>query len=221
MFRMFEGWTLMDWVNNSVYLFQAIVALYGVYCAVVVWSRVAQKRFPSYDSQSQFLDALEVPLARGDFDQAAQLCEGDRRAVCQLSFMALINRKLGVQKVKDMLLDHFQREVLSDLEYRTTGINIAIKIEPMLGLLGTVLGMMQAFGKLAAAESVKATDLAHDISFALITTCVGLTIAIPLMVILTAINVRMRKMQELVTIGLARFLESFTHAMKMAAKRGK
>ena len=193
MFRMFAGWELMDWVNNSVYFFQAIVALYGVYCAVVVWTRVAQKRFSSYDAQSQFLDALEVPLARGDFDQAAQLCEGDRRAVCQLSYLAIINRKLGFQKVKDMLLDNFQREVLSDLEYRTSGINIAIKIEPMLGLLGTVLGMMQAFGKLAAAESVKATDLASDISFALITTCVGLTIAIPLMIILTAINVRLKK----------------------------
>ena len=91
----------------------------------------------------------------------------------------------------------------------------------MLGLLGTVLGMMQAFGKLAAAESVKATDLASDISFALITTCVGLTIAIPLMIILTAINVRLKKMQELVTIGLSRFLESFQHAMKIAAQRGK
>ncbi len=213
--------TFMDIVNNSVYVAQAIVAIYGTYCAVVVFTRINQKRFKTYDGQSQFLDILEEPLSKGDFESAQQICEGDRRAIVQLGYMAIVNRKLGLRKVKELVLDYFQREVLSDMEHRLSGVNIAIKTEPMLGLLGTVLGMMQAFGKLAVSESVKAEDLANDISFALITTCVGLTIAIPLMFALTMINVRMRRMEELVTNGLGRFFEIFQLAMTTSSRQGK
>ena len=141
------------------------------------------------------------------------------RAIVQLGYMAIINRKLGIKKVKELVLEFFQREILSDLEHRISGINIAIKTEPMLGLLGTVLGMMQAFGKLALAESVKAEDLASDISFALVTTCVGLTISIPLMFILTAINVRMRKMEELVTTGMNRFFDIYQRGVTNNPKK--
>lgn len=211
--------TFMTFVNNSVYFFQAIVAIWGTYCAMVIFTRIQQKRFKSYDGQTQFLDVLEEPLARGDFDTAQQICEGDNRAIVQLGYMAIINRALGIKKVKEMVLEYFQREVLSDLEHRISGINIAIKTEPMLGLLGTVLGMMQAFGKLALAESVKAEDLASDISFALVTTCVGLTISIPLMFILTAINVRMRKMEELVATGMNRFFEIYQRGMSNSPKK--
>ena len=213
--------TFMDIVNNSVYFVQAVVAIYGTYCAVVILTRIQQKRFKTYDGQSQFLDVLEEPLARGDFDAAQQICEDDRRAIVQLGYMAIVNRKLGLAKVRDLVLDYFQREVLSDLERRLSGINIAIKTEPMLGLLGTVLGMMQAFGKLAVAESVKAEDLASDISFALITTCVGLVIAIPLMLVLTAINVRMRAMQDLVANGLGRFFEIFQLGLAAGSRHRK
>jgi len=213
--------TFMDIVNNSVYFFQAVVAIYGTYCAVVVFTRIQQKRFKTFDGQSQFLDVLEEPLARGDFDSAQQICDGDRRAVVQLGYMAIVNRKLGLKKVRDLVMDYFQREVLADLERRISGINIAIKTEPMLGLLGTVLGMMQAFGKLAVAESVKAEDLAHDISFALITTCVGLTISIPLMFVLTATNVRMRSMQDLVANGMGRFFEMYHQGLSAGARHGR
>jgi hypothetical protein len=83
----------------------------------------------------------------------------------------------------------------------------------MLGLLGTVLGMMGAFGKLATAENVKPENLAGDIMLALITTAVGLVIAIPLILGLTVINVNIRRMEDLVTLGTTRFFESFRMAM--------
>jgi len=211
--------TVMDFVNNSVYGFQAIVAIWGFYCVVVVWMRTGQKRFKSFDLQTQFLDALDEPLRKGDFDSAMQLCEGDRRAVCQLAFLAMSNRKEGYAKVKAQVIETFQRDVLSDLEHRLVGVNTAIKIEPMMGLLGTVLGMMAAFGKLAAAESVKAEALAEDISFALITTAVGLAVSIPLMFALAKINVRIRKMEDLIASGLSRFFESFKTGLEAGARR--
>jgi len=89
-----------------------------------------------------------------------------------------------------------------------------IKSAPMLGLFGTVLGMMGAFSKLASRENVDPTMLADDISLALITTALGLAIAIPLVLATASINVRIRKLEDLVGSGLTRFLESFKTALR-------
>jgi biopolymer transport protein ExbB/TolQ len=67
---------------------------------------------------------------------------------------------------------------------------------------------MGAFAKLATAENVKPDQLASDISLALITTAGGLAIAIPLVISMASINVRIRKMEDLAISGLTRVLES-------------
>lgn len=214
----YEG--LVTYVGNATYGAQAIVALWGAYCVVMVWRRVAQKRFRSEDTQIEFLTMVEEPLERGDFDAASEVCEGDVRAVPQLAQLAIANRNLGFSKVRQIVVDRFQRDLMADLEYRVSWINMVIKSEPMLGLFGTVLGMMGAFAKLAAAESVKPTDLANDISVALITTAIGLAVAIPLGIALAAINVRIRKMEDLVISGLTHVLESLRNGLETRGRRG-
>jgi biopolymer transport protein ExbB/TolQ len=61
---------------------------------------------------------------------------------------------------------------------------------------------------------VKPDQLASDISVALVTTASGLAIAIPLVICVTMINVRIRKMEDLVSAGLTRFLDSFRTVLK-------
>ncbi len=191
------------------YVALALVALWGAFCVVMVWNRVREKRFRNEDQQSEFLDALDDPMVNGDFDAAADLLETDKRAMSQLALLAIINRDIGYSKVRQLLVDRFQRDVLADLEYRLSWVNTVIKSAPMIGLLGTVMGMMGAFKTLASNDSVKPAQLAGDISFALVTTACGLAIAIPLLLATASINVRIRKMEDLVAAGLTRFLDSF------------
>ena len=195
-----------------IYIVMFFIALWGAYCVVMVWSRVRQKQFSSEEAQNVFLEAIEDPLSRGDFDEAGELCEGDRRAMCQLSQLAVQNRKIGFAKVKQLVADRFQRDVLQDLEYRLSWVITVIKAAPMIGLLGTVLGMMGAFAKLAGSKTVEADKLAQDIQFALITTACGLAIAIPLVLCTAFINVRIKKMEDLVAYGLNQFMEIFREA---------
>jgi biopolymer transport protein ExbB/TolQ len=211
---------VFDIVANTIYFVLAAVALWGAYCVVMVWARVAQKRFRSEDAQSEFLDALDEPMAKGDFDGAGEMLEGDPRAISQLALLAIVNRRIGFTKVRQLLLDRFQRDVLADLEYRLSWVNTVIKSAPMVGLFGTVIGMMGAFSKLATAENVKPEELADNISVALITTACGLAIAIPLILCTAYINIRIRRMEELVGAGLSRFLESFRAALHKS-KAGK
>lgn len=214
----YEG--LVTHVGNATYAAQAIVALWGAYCVVMVWRRVAQKRFRDEESQIEFLTAMEEPLERGDYDAASAICEGDPRVVPQLTHLAITNRNLGFSKVRQIVVDRFQRDLMADLEYRISWINMVIKSEPMLGLFGTVLGMMGAFAKLAAAETVKPTELAADISLALITTAIGLAVAIPLGIAMAAINVRIKGMEDLAISGLTHVLESLRSGMESRGRRG-
>lgn len=192
-----------------IYCALALIALWGAFCVIVVWRRVAQARFRNEEEQIQFLDALEESLASGDFEAAAELCDGDPRAMPRLAHLAIGNREIGYGKVRALLIERFQRDVLSDLEYRLSWVYTVIKSAPMVGLLGTVVGMMGAFAKLGAMENVAASALAQDIMMALITTACGLTIAIPLVFSTAAINVRIGKMEDLVSSALTRFLEVF------------
>jgi biopolymer transport protein ExbB/TolQ len=210
---------LYTFIGNLTYAAQAIVAFWGTFCVIVVWRRIREKRFKSEDAQNAFLGEVGRSLSKGDFDAAASQCDGDPRAVPQLSLVAILNRNLGFAKVRQLLQDRFQRDIMTDLDHRLTWVHTVIKTAPMLGLFGTVLGMMGAFGKLAAAERVNPTELASDISLALITTAIGLTTAIPLMVCVASINIRIRQMEELVAAGLNQFLEMFQAALNINARR--
>jgi len=201
--------TITGIAATIIYVVLVLVALWGAFCVAMVWLRVAQKRFRNEAEQNEFLAALDEPVAAGDFALAAELIEGDQRAISQLATLAIENRNAGFAQVRQLLVDRFQRDILADLEYRLTWVNTVIKAAPMVGLLGTVVGMMGAFAKLAAEENVKPDALANDISVALITTASGLAIAIPLVFCVASINVRIRKMEDLVAAGLAHFFETF------------
>ncbi len=208
-------------ISNSVYVALAIDALWGAYCIVVVYMRIGQQRFRNEQQQAESLDKVDAALQKGDYDTVQMESEGDRRAVAQLAALSAANRDLPPDHLQDLLVDRFQRDVMADLEHRVSWINNVIKTAPMLGLLGTVLGMMAAFGKLAANKSVQADQLASDISFALITTAIGLAIAIPGTIAVASINVRIRKMEDLVSAGLARLLEIFGDAARRASTRSR
>lgn len=208
-------------LGQLMYVALAMVALWGAFCVVMVWNRVREKRFRNEDQQAEFLDALEEPVTRGDFEAAGEMLEADKRAMSQLALLAIVNRNIGYDKVRQLVVDRFQRDVLADLEYRLSWVNTVIKSAPMMGLLGTVMGMMGAFKTLASNETVKPAQLAGDISFALITTACGLAIAIPLLLATASINVRIRKMEDLVAAGLTRFLDSFRAGLATNASRRK
>ena len=201
--------TLTTMIGNLAYVALASLALWGAFCIVMIWARVGQKRFRNEVEQTEFLDAVDASLSKGRYEEATQICDGDPRAMCQLAWFAITNRKSGFEKVRLMVMDRFQRDILADLEYRLSWVNTVIKSAPMVGLFGTVIGMMGAFAKLATGDSVDPGELADDISVALITTASGLAIAIPLVLCVTMINVRISKMEDLVSSGLTRFLESF------------
>ena len=89
----------------------------------------------------------------------------------------------------------------------------------MMGLLGTVTGMIAAFGKIeqqSASGSLDPGALAGDISFALFTTAAGLLIALPLVLAGNMVNIQIGKLQDSVQEHLGIFLEDLDEATGVA-----
>lgn len=198
-----------------VYVALAVLALWGAYCAVMVWRRVGQVRFVDEEDQEEFIVELDGHIGRGDFDGAVELCEDDRRALPQLAIYAVEHREQGAARVQRRLWERFQQDIMADIEHRMSWVATVAKSAPMIGLFGTVLGMMGAFEKLSG-EQPDPRAMAQTIMFALITTACGLAIAVPLVIVSNSINVRLRKMEDLVTLGLTRLAESIKAALSRA-----
>jgi biopolymer transport protein ExbB len=204
---------IFNWVGFLCYFALAGVALWGAYFVVLVLSRINALRFKSEDLQDNFLDSIEPALRSGDFEAVEAACAGNKRALPMMIHMGCLNRKMGFAKMQQYVLDRFQRDVLGDLDVKIAWVVTVIKTAPMLGLFGTVVGMMGAFGKLAGAKNVNPTDLAGDIRVALETTAIGLSIAIPLVMCMASITNRVRVLQDLVGAGLNRFFDAFREGL--------
>jgi biopolymer transport protein ExbB len=213
---------IIDFFSNLIYPLQAITALQGAYLCVVVFRRIAQKRFRSGAAEDEFLGEVRGMLQQKRLDAVAELCDSPpywSKAVPQLILVALQNKDRPVAKLRQMLAERFEQDILADLENRVAWINTVVKVAPMLGLQGTVLGMIAAFAKIASAgkTGVDPTQLAQDISFALFTTAIGLLVAVPLVMALAAIHVRQGKLQDSVQYMLGTFLEDFDACQQKAS----
>jgi biopolymer transport protein ExbB len=149
------------------------------------------------------------------------MCETDQRALPQLALAAIENRDLGESQLRQLIAELLQRNILADLESRLSWVATVIKSGPLLGLFGTVLGMMAAFGRIGSGQRVDQKQIAYDISIALICTAMGLMTAIPFTYMLANLNIRVRTLQDSLSSGMTRFLEYFKDAAVRLPGPGK
>jgi len=196
-------------MGDACYGFLALNFLWGLYCVIMAFRRLWQLGFANRQKQNEFLEELMTKLQARQYTAAAEMTQDDQRALPQLAHVAIVNRTIGYDPLRQLLTELLQHDVLGELEYRTGWIATTIKSGPLLGLFGTVLGMMAAFGRIGSGVKVNPEMIAKDISIALICTAMGLATAIPFNFMLSAINVRIRLLQESLASGVVRILEHF------------
>lgn len=124
------------------------------------------------------LDALARHLEAGDVARAGQLCREQPSALARIAEAGLRHRQAGRAAMKEAMEERGQVEV-GRLSPGLGIIATVAAIAPLLGLLGTVTGMIQVFRDVAGVEHPDVALLAGGIWQALITTGAGLSIAIP------------------------------------------
>jgi biopolymer transport protein ExbB len=127
---------------------------------------------------------LQGLLNSGDFERAREITSKDNSAISQLLAMGLA-RQGAVRRREDIeiAMEESMMEIIPQLEKRTPYVALASSIATLLGLLGTIMGLIQAFTAVANANPAEKADLlSASISVAMNTTAFGLIVAIPLLV---------------------------------------
>jgi len=124
---------------------------------------------------------IETSVRDGDVKQAMQICKNNNTAMSRILWVALANRGVHRSVMKEILEETGRQEV-AHLDRFIGVLGLIAGIAPLLGLLGTVIGMIEVFQQISIVGVGKADVLAGGISKALNSTAFGLTVAIPSMV---------------------------------------
>ena len=156
-----------------------ITAALGLGIAVVVERGNTLIRKFNVDGPKFFAEIRRL-VERGDMSGAAQLCnEAPLPRILRAGIEAAAKGERAIQNA----IDEAGLEVLPLVERRTHYLSLIANVSTLLGLLGTVQGLIQAFAAVAGADpSQKAALLAQGIAMAMNTTAYGLVVAIPCMV---------------------------------------
>jgi len=142
--------------------------------------------FKGLSSNEDFAYEVAETVKQSGIDSAKTQCEGAVGPVANLCLSALDRARLGADEA-EQALDHSGSIEMASMEKNMTWISLCIATAPMLGFLGTVWGMIQAFNDIKMANDISPAVVAGGISVALLTTAFGLVVAVILQIFQNAV----------------------------------
>ena len=156
-----------------------LVFAIGLAISIERWIQLVRIRSGNHKMWNQ----LYPILRKGEFEKARQMANKDKSVIAQMLGMGLA-RQGAVRRRDDIeiAMEESMMEIIPQLEKRTPYVALLSNIATLLGLLGTIMGLIEAFTAVANANPAEKADLlSASISVAMNTTAFGLMSAIPLL----------------------------------------
>lgn len=128
-----------------------------------------------------FFDRIKGLLLEGHINEALSICSKSNKPIAKIIEAGIMKYYFGRDEIKEAIEDAGRHEIASVEKYLNI-LSMIVGVEPLLGLLGTVTGMIKVFNIISLGGIGKAEQLAGGIGEALITTAAGLSVAIPTLV---------------------------------------
>ena len=159
----------------------------GVIALILILERFYTLRKKYIDAE-QFMDKLKRLINEKKWDDAESLCkEFKSKSIPKVILKGVLNRNLPREEMENILQEEILKEI-PRLERFLSTLGMLAKIAPLLGLLGTVTGMINTFQVITYFGTSDPKLMASGISEALVTTMLGLSVAIPIMFFHTILN---------------------------------
>lgn len=129
----------------------------------------------------KFLDEVETALKNGGVEAAKDVCRNTRGPIASIFYQGLDRSEEGIEMVEKSVVSYGGVQ-MGLLEKGLSWLSLFIALAPMLGFLGTVIGMIFAFDKIVSDGQVSPTTVAGGIKVSLLTTVFGLIAAIILQI---------------------------------------
>jgi biopolymer transport protein ExbB len=158
------------------------IGLCSVVALGITIDRFFALRRASIDT-SEFMDTMRQVLRQHRMQEAVEICDETDVPVARIVKAGILKSDRGKEDIREAIEDAGRIEV-PRLERYLSALATCANIAPLLGLLGTVQGMIKAFAQIQNKKGqVNPSDLAEGIGNALVTTAAGLTVAIPVLVV--------------------------------------
>jgi biopolymer transport protein ExbB len=157
-------------------------------------------------------------LAKGDFDTARKMTEENKSTVSRLlntglELQGAVRRRDDIE----IAMEETMMEIIPQLEKRTPYVALFSNIATLLGLLGTIMGLIEAFTAVANANPAEKADLlSASISVAMNTTAFGLMAGIPLLIIYVVLTTKTGEIVDSLEMASVKTLSIIT---KMARRQ--
>lgn len=172
---------LADWMHYSSGWNVILLIIIGCSIAgfAVFIERLMQLKRSEIDTDS-FIIAMRKTIKDGNIVEAIQTCETTGGAIANIIKAGLVRHSRSKEQIEHAMEIAGLIEI-ARLEKNAKILSIIAHIAPLIGLLGTVLGFIQAFSemRLSGLVDISATRIGEAMEFALVTTAAGLVVAIP------------------------------------------
>jgi biopolymer transport protein ExbB len=147
-------------------------------------------------------------LKQGSFQEAYQISSRSNVAICQMLNLGLSTMQSSSRREDiEMAMEEELMEIMPRLEKRTHYLAMLANISTLLGLLGTIQGLIVAFSSVAQVDpSLKAEILSSSISVAMNTTAFGLLAAIPLIIIFSILQAKTTEIVDSLEMATVKFV---------------
>jgi biopolymer transport protein ExbB len=191
------------------FILMLLVSILMVYLSINGFMRLqVEKIIPP-----QLVGPLDGMLTEKKYKEAYEMVKVDSSPLGKALAAGIERLNQGYDRGLDALLGSADDSRM-ELEHAISPINLIAAVAPMVGLLGTVLGMIFAFQKIGLGSVIKPAVLAGDIGLALVSTLEGLLVAIPAIVVFSFLRNRVARLSfEVETVGES-YLVRFASALK-------
>ncbi len=160
--------------------FMGIVLLCLILGLAVAIERIIYLNLASTNT-TKLKQRVEDALASGGVEAAKEVCRNTKGPVASIFYQGLDRAGESIESAEKAVVAYGGVQ-MGQLEKNVSWLSLFIAVAPMLGFMGTVIGMIQAFEKIAAVGNLSASLIAGDIQVALLTTVFGLIVAIILQI---------------------------------------
>jgi biopolymer transport protein ExbB len=195
-----------------------LVFAVGVAIAVERWIHLNRIR----NENRTMWNLLHPMLVEGDFEKAREVVNNDKSTISQMLGMGLA-RQGAVRRREDIeiAMEESMMEIIPQLEKRTPYLALLANIATLLGLLGTIMGLIEAFTAVANANPAEKADLlSASISVAMNTTAFGLITAIPLLLIHAKMTSTTGQIIDSLEMASVKALNSISNSAKRQFQAG-
>ncbi|MBE9492403.1 MAG: MotA/TolQ/ExbB proton channel family protein [Bacteroidetes bacterium] len=160
--------------------FMGIVLLTLIFGLAICIERIIYLNLATTNTQ-KLLNKVESAMETGGIDSAKNACKETRGPVASIFYQGLSRYNEGLEIVEKSIVS-YGSVLMGRLESGLSWISLFIAIAPMLGFMGTVIGMIKAFDNIEAVGDISPAIVAGGIKIALLTTVFGLIVAIILQI---------------------------------------